>query len=54
MHGKEKSLYTVKCSNLFCTVPRIDAVFAQKRRRSGTISLQMRYFSLGRMSMDGL
>ena len=31
MHGKEKTLYTVKCSNLFCTVPRIDAVFAQKK-----------------------
>lgn len=31
MHGKEKTLYTVKCSNLFCTVPWIDAVFAQKK-----------------------
>ena len=30
MHGKEKSLYTVKCSNLVCTVPRIDEVFARQ------------------------
>ena len=31
MHGKEKTLYTGKCSNLFCTVPRISTVFAQKK-----------------------